>query len=216
MDVFENSEFVGPSVKDLFRYLVDTGRYPISEMVDYHVVPRNKYVYLPGGSPAYIYEIVDGAVRLGSYAQDQRETIYEVLGDADFFGNLKYIDAEFFEFSKTLLRTRFRRYRLGFFRKIIVEDPKIAEWFQSRVVLRWWRAETKLFHIRGADMEGKMMMIHQMLDRVVHDARGTEHHLFSLLSQKELGDLIGASRQTVSVVLKTLSERGDIPVPFST
>ncbi|HAA14372.1 MAG TPA: Crp/Fnr family transcriptional regulator [Cytophagales bacterium] len=206
----DGGEFFSDIIPELYRYLEEKGEYPLKEMVDHLVIPRNKYLYLPGASPSYIYEIVDGAVKLGSYAQDQRETIYEVLGSGDFFGNLRYINQEFFEFSKTMVGCRVRRYKLAFFRRVIIEDPRIAEWFQSRVVHRWWRAETKLFHIRGADMEGKVLMVFQLLNRKVTDARGNEHHLFWLLSQKEIGDLIGASRQTVSGVIKSLIHKGEI------
>jgi CRP-like cAMP-binding protein len=48
----------------------------------------------------FIYEIVSGAVKLGSYSEHGEEFVHDILHKGDFFGNLRYLNGQFFEFSK--------------------------------------------------------------------------------------------------------------------
>lgn len=197
---------------DLYSYLKKSGEYDLKELVKEREYGKGEYIYLPGNSGNYMYEVEQGVVKIGSYSEDGKETVYEVLSKGDFFGNLQYLDdVPFFEFSKTLTPTRIRTYKLSFYRHIIVHDPAASEWFNITTVMRWSKSERKLFHSRQADIQGKLLFIYEQYNREVDDAKGKKHHIFNLLSMKDLGDLIGATRQTVSVTLKELVESGQLP-----
>ena len=89
-----------------------------------------------------------------------------------------------------------------FFKSIIIHDPKISEWFNYYLVKRWCIAETKLVKMNSRGIGEKLDFLRDHFGRTIHDIHQKDHILFDLLTQKDLGDLIGTTRQTVANALK--------------
>lgn len=189
---------------DLYNYLKTNSKYKVDEVVKHISISKDQHIYIPGQSTHAIFEIVRGAVKIGSYGNQGCEITYDVLSYPDTFGNLKYLNGQFFEFAKTLTPTILRSYHLDFYKKIIVEDPIVSEWFNKNTVRRWSIAEARLFRIRSAGSLERMKIIYDDLNRVFLDAENKNHNLFYLLTNQDLGDLTGITRQTVSQTLKKL------------
>ena len=190
---------------DLYTYLNADSQHQLiwRNLVTEKIVLRNNSIYLPGQTLNAMYEIVNGAVKLGSYDEHGEEGVYDVLAEGDFFGNLKYLDGRFFEFSRAVVDTRLRVYPLSFFKQLIVEDHTVSEWFNYYVVKRWSEAETKLFKSRGK-VKDKIKYLINHFDRPIHDANGKGFQLMNTLTKKDIGDLIGSTRQTVANALKKI------------
>lgn len=163
---------------------------------------KNHYLYRPPFTGDFIYEIVTGAIKLGSYLDSGEEYVYDIINAGDFFGNLKYLNGQFFEFSKTLVASRIRIYGLSFFKKQVVENPKLAEWFMSYLVKRWCITQKKLGKINERDSYEKLRYLRNYFDIPVFDNDGNQYIIFDLLTQKDLADLIGTTRQTIASLLK--------------
>lgn len=189
----------------LFHFLKDNLKYPFESKVSELTVQKNEYLYKPPTEHRYIYEVIDGAVKLGSYTEQGEEFVYDVISQKDFFGNLKYLNNQFFEFSKALTTTRLRVYELSFFKRVIIEEPIIAEWFISYLVKRWCMAEKKLRKINERNTVEKLRFLHAYFNKDIKDVEGNIHLLYDLLTQKDLGDLIGATRQTIASTIKKKS-----------
>mgnify|MGYP001349337263 CR=1 FL=1 len=54
--------------------------------VQEQVIKKGEYVYDPSSDHKYIFEVVEGAVKLGSYTDDGDEFTFDVLFKNDFFG----------------------------------------------------------------------------------------------------------------------------------
>jgi len=193
------------SLFSIYEHLKAADKYDLDEHIRTIEVRKGEYVYLPSEPMNSMFEVMQGVIKLGSYSEEGTETVYEILQPGEFFGNLKYLDDKLFvEFSKALVNTRLRVYKLPFFKRIIVHDPVVAEWFNKRVVLRWWKAENKLFKASSENARSKIIALYKEMNRMAADCQGKEHHLFSLLTKKDIGDIIGATRQTVATTLKDL------------
>lgn len=166
------------------------------------VIERHSYIYKPPDDEGFIYEIVSGAVKLGSYSEQGEEFVYDILHKGDFFGNLRYLNVPFFEFSKTLIDTKIRKYEISFFKKTISNDPYLSDWFISYLLKRSCISEKKMGNITGNKIKDRISFLIQFFNIKVYDARGEQFLLFKLLTQKDLGDLSGATRQTISTILK--------------
>ncbi|WP_339864269.1 Crp/Fnr family transcriptional regulator [uncultured Algoriphagus sp.] len=162
------------------------------------IVKKNEYIYNPSSDHLYMYEIIEGAVKLGSYTEDGEEFTFDVLIKDDFFGDLKYLNNQFFEFSKALIDTKLRVYSRDFFKQMVVQSPEVSEWFISYLVKRWCSAEKKLKKLHEKKAQGKLAFLSSFFDHKVSDAHGAEFAIIELLTQKDLGDLIGVTRQTVA------------------
>jgi CRP-like cAMP-binding protein len=165
-------------------------------------VKKNGYIYIPPNKENYIYEIIYGAVKLGGYSDDGESFVYEVLPATEFFGNLKYLNGQFQEYAKALVNSKIRLYDLDFFKTIIVTNPIITNWFISYLVKRWCSAELKLKNIKEKQIEERIASLQKHYNIDITDTKGKSHVLFDLLSKKDMGDLIGVTRQTIASILQ--------------
>jgi CRP-like cAMP-binding protein len=187
---------------DLFAQLQDSGILFNKQQVLEIDVKKNGYIYLPQNKENYIYEIICGAVKLGEYSDDGESFVYEVLPANEFFGNLKYLNGQFQEYAKALVNSKIRLYDLDFFKTIIGTNPMITHWFITYLVKRWCAAELKLKYSKEKQIEERISRLQKHYDIPITDTKGSAYILFNVLSKKDMGDLIGVTRQTVSSILQ--------------
>ncbi|WP_343328872.1 Crp/Fnr family transcriptional regulator [Polaribacter staleyi] len=187
---------------DLFSQLKSLGIQYDKEHILEIDVKKNGYIYLPPNKDNYIYEVLTGAVKLGGYSENGDSYVYEILPSTEFFGNLKYLNGQFQEYAKALVDSKIRLYNLDFFKTIIVTNPIITNWFISYLVKRWCSAELKLKNIKEKQIEERITALQKQLNIEIIDTKGTPYLLFNVLSKKDMGDLIGVTRQTVASILE--------------
>tara|TARA_R110002049_G_scaffold13089_2_gene57403 strand:- start:923 stop:1570 length:648 start_codon:yes stop_codon:yes gene_type:complete len=164
-------------------------------------VKKNGYIYLPPNKENYIYEIIYGAVKLGGFSDDGESFVYEALPANEFFGNFKYLNNQFHEYAKAIVDCRIRMYDLDFFKTTVTTNPNITNWFISYLVKRWCSAELKLKNIKEKQIEERIDYLKKLYNIEIVDAKNNSFILYDLLTKKDMGDLIGVTRQTVSSIL---------------
>ena len=169
---------------------------------------KGTVVYQPGDEQTHIHLIEKGVVKIGSYSPDGDRVVYDVVQPGEFFGDLHYLDngVEFFEFAKAVTGVSVLSVSLPFFKHGIVHDPLLSDWFNSSVVRRWWKAETRLLHMTRGDIEARLDNLRKEYDKDVRDSEGRCHNVLSLLSHQTIANLTGTTRQTVSRKLKDIPE----------
>jgi len=190
----------------LYEYLTTSTKYNTQEKVKLKEFEKGEYIYLPNSPQNYIYLIESGVVKIGSYASNGEKVIYDVLTPCETFGNLNYLgeDVPFFEFAQAISGAQTSVYELKFFKQIIVNDPVVSEWFNITVVGRWSKAETRLLYMTRGNIEARLENLQKELSHEVKDKRGASHNVFNLLSQQDIADLTGTTRQTVAKKLRSL------------
>ncbi len=88
---------------------------------------------------------------------------------------------------------------------MIINDPYLSDWFISYLTKRWCISEKKMGNITGNKIEDRISFVRKFFNIEVHDASGEQFLLFDLLTQKDVGDLSGATRQTISIIPKKKS-----------
>ncbi|WP_116105112.1 Crp/Fnr family transcriptional regulator [Lewinella sp. IMCC34191] len=157
------------------------------------------YVYRPVDQMTLIYFISAGTVKIGSYSPEGREVVYDTAGPGDFFGNLKYLGNRggFQEFVRALTEVEVDTLDLVTFKRILATQPSVQEWFSRLMVKRWARAEARLYRISALR---PLERLRQVLCEVGDDdARAPE-----VLTQSDLANLTGLTRQTVAKLLREL------------
>lgn len=184
-----------------FEYLIEE-RIAVSErLLETIILEKGHFLYQPPQRITPIFEIVSGAVKIGSYSPEGEEVCYDILKPGDFFGNLDLLNGKFSEFSKTLTPTQLRVYDADFFKQLVTNQPKLAQWFIKELVIRWCRAEERLFAIRSLDPSEKVKRILPYFQHQVMDASGHSFILRKMVTLQDIADLTGLTRQTVSKVL---------------
>ena len=168
---------------------------------------RGEYLYLPTDRLETLFLIDQGAIKVGSYSAKGHEVTYDVLTSGELVGNLHYLpDNTFSEFAKALTKVRVTTYPVRAFKQQVRNDAQLANCLQQLIVRRWCRAETRLFHI--ASLSGTQRIVRLLEQYPIHvtDTDGQRFTLRDLLTQQDIADLCGLTRQTTSRILKELAE----------
>ncbi|MCL6261046.1 Crp/Fnr family transcriptional regulator [Aquiflexum sp. TKW24L] len=189
-----------------FTYLVEEGIEVNGKLMESFQMEKGHLIYQPPQKITPIYEILSGAVKIGSYSNQGIEVCYDILKPGDFFGNLQYLDGKFSEFAKTLSAVELRAYDPDFFKQLVTNQPKLSEWFCRELVSRWCQAEDRLYAVRSLDAAGKVKRLIPSFQYKIKDASGKTFNLMDLVTFQDIADLTGLSRQTVSKVIQHLAQ----------
>jgi CRP-like cAMP-binding protein len=185
-----------------FNYLIEAGIEVSGKLMESVHLEKGHLIYQPPQRITPIYEIISGAVKIGSYSPQGEEVCYDILKPGDFFGNLQYLNGQFSEFAKTLSTAELRAYDPDFFKQLVTNQPILSEWFFKELVSRWCRAEDRLFAVRSLDPTEKVKRILPYFQNQITDADGKTFNLRKMVTLQDIADLTGLTRQTVSKVLQ--------------
>ena len=186
----------------LYEFLVESDEEGLSLKVKTLVEGKGIILYQPPQRITPIYEIIKGAIRIGSYSSNGGEICYDILKPGDFFGNLQYLNGQFSEFAKTLTPVSLRLYEQPFFKKVTNHIPEVSEWFSVKLVKRWCQAEERLFAVRSLDPKENVQRVLKQFQESIEDGDGKKQILTDLITLQDIADLTGLTRQTVSNVIK--------------
>ncbi len=169
------------------------------------LLERGQYLYQPTDRLDTLYVVERGALKVGSYSPRGKEVTYDVLTRGELVGNLQYLsDNTFSEFARALTSVRVILHPVHTFKKLVQQNIHLADEFHQMVVRRWCRAETRLFHVASLPPTQRVIKLLKQYPLPVADADGRSHAVRDLLTQQDIADLCGLTRQTTARILKEL------------
>ncbi|WP_281269618.1 Crp/Fnr family transcriptional regulator [Phytoactinopolyspora halophila] len=193
----------------LFRELNDEAAAALrASMVEVHL-DRGEVVFREGDDGDRVYVVTAGKIKLGRTAQDGRENLLALLGPGQMFGELSLFDPGPRSATATAV-TETSLLGLGHsdLVPLLTGRPEVARGLLLQLASRLRRSNDTLADLVFSDVPGRVAK--QLLDlstrfgvpseegvRVVHD-----------LTQEELAQLVGASRETVNKALADFVARG--------
>ena len=171
--------------------------------------PRGDTVFAEGEPGDRLYIMVSGKVKIVRRSPDGRENLLTILGPPDMFGELSVFDPGPRTSSVvTITAVRAVSMDRAALRGWIAERPQVAEQLLRVLARRLRRTNTHLADLIFTDVPGRVAK--QLLGlaqrfgtqedgglRVTHD-----------LTQEEIAQLVGASRETVNKALAGFAHRG--------
>ncbi|RAV12343.1 Crp/Fnr family transcriptional regulator [Mycolicibacterium sp. GF69] len=179
--------------------------------------PYGHTIFAEGDPGDRLYIIIDGKVKIGRCTADGRESLIAIMGPADMFGELALFDPGPRTSTVTSL-TRVEavavdRAALGHW---IRTHPEIGEQLLRVLARRLRRTNDVLCDIIFTDVPGRVagQLLHlaQRFGVRAGDALRIDHDL----TQSEIAQLVGSSRETVNKALSTFADRGWIRVTGKT
>lgn len=176
-------------------------------------VPRGEEIFTEGEPGDHMYVILDGKVKLGQTSTDGRESLLAVLGPGEVFGELSLFDPGPRTATATAV-TDVVVIGLGHdnLRPWLAGRPEVAESLLQALAQRLRRTNETLADLVFSDVPGRVAkLLLELADKFGQP--GPEgvlvHHD---LTQEELAQLVGASRETVNKALADFTQRGWIVV----
>lgn len=176
-------------------------------------ISRGGVIFGEGEPGDRMYVVLDGKVKLGQTSPDGRESLLAVLGPGEVFGELSLFDPGPRTATATAV-TDTIVVGLGHadLRPWLTGRPEVAESLLQALAQRLRRTNEALADLVFADVPGRVAK--QLLE--LADKFGQPgpdgvlvHHD---LTQEELAQLVGASRETVNKALADFTQRGWIEV----
>jgi CRP/FNR family transcriptional regulator, cyclic AMP receptor protein len=179
--------------------------------------PCRHVFFEQGDSGQRLYMVISGKVKLCRRAGDGRESLFAVVGPSDMFGELSVFDPGPRTASATAITDV---YAAALDRDVmqawIADRPVIAERLLRVLARRLRRTDHELSHLIFTDVTGRVAKQLLRLARQFGVQEDGAVRVTHDLTQEELGQLVGSSRETVNKVLSDFCQRGWIRVDGKT
>jgi CRP-like cAMP-binding protein len=181
----------------------------IAEQFDLLDVPRGAVVFHEGEPGDSLYIVLAGKIKLGRRTPDGRENLVAVMGPSDQFGELSVFDPGPRTATATAVTdVKLARMPQSTLRLWIEAHPEIGEQLLRVLARRLRRTNDSVADLIFTDVPGRVAKaLLQMADRFgsrESDGLRVKHDL----TQEELAQLVGASRETVNKALADFVHRG--------
>lgn len=156
-----------------------------------------------------LYVITDGKMKLGHTSTDGRESLLAVLGPAELLGELSLFDPGPRTATATAL-TETSLMGLGHaaLRPWLTGRPEVAEALLQALAQRLRRTNDQMADLVFSDVPGRvaktLLDLGEKFGRPLPDGVHVTHDM----TQEELAQLVGASRETVNKALADFAARG--------
>jgi CRP-like cAMP-binding protein len=176
------------------------------ETVDF---PRGHVIFSEGEQGDRLYIIANGKVKIGRKSPDGRENLLAVFGPSDMFGELSIFDPGPRTSSATTI-TEVRAYTMDrtALREWIAKRPDIAEQLLRVIARRLRRTNNSLADLIFTDVPGRVAKALLQLARQFGSQESGLLRVTHDLTQEEIAQLVGASRETVNKALADFAQRG--------
>ncbi|MGE5694849.1 MAG: Crp/Fnr family transcriptional regulator [Candidatus Sericytochromatia bacterium] len=171
--------------------------------------PRGQIIYSAGDPGDRLYIVITGKVKIGRRSTDGREKLLMIMGPSDMFGVLSIFDpgprtATATAITTVCLATMDRDALASW----IGNRPEITERLLQVLARRLRRTNDHLTDLIFTDVPGRvakeLLRMAQKFGKTEREGMRVTHDL----TQEEIAQLVGASRETVNKALSDFAQRG--------
>lgn len=159
------------------------------------------------GSTMFI--ILSGRVKISRISDDGREVILSILSDGDFFGEMSLLDGHTRSANVTATEgSELLVIRREQFLQMLKDFPQIAINLLKELAQRIRKSDE---HIKSLSLQDATGRVATTLLRIAEDSgmfRKGQVEISELPLQQDLANMAGTSRETISRVIKSLTEDG--------
>ncbi len=170
---------------------------------------RGKILFREGQEGDRLYVVVEGKIKLGTTSSDGRENLLSILGPGEMFGELSLFDPQ----PRTSTATAVTDARLVSLAHeavigLVTTHPQTSLELLRRLAQRLRKSNDILADLVFADVPGRVAKAIMDLGERFGTLKDDGLHVNHDLTQEELAQLVGASRETVNKSLADFAARG--------
>jgi len=170
---------------------------------------KGQTLFKEGEEGDRLYVVVHGKIKLGRSSSDGRENLLSILGPGEMFGELSLFDPE----PRTSTATAVTDARLVSLAHdavigLLSSNPQTSLELLRRLAQRLRKSNEVLADLVFADVPGRVAKAIMDLGERFGVQKDDGFHVNHDLTQEELAQLVGASRETVNKALADFAARG--------
>jgi CRP-like cAMP-binding protein len=171
--------------------------------------PRGHTVFAEGEPGDRLYIVISGKVKIGHRAPDGRENLLAIMGPSDMFGELSIFDpGPRTSSGTTITAVKAVSMNRDALEAWIQDRPEIAAQLLRVLARRLRRTNTNLADLIFTDVPGRVAKQLLQLAQRFGTQEGGALRVTHDLTQEEIAQLVGASRETVNKALADFTHRG--------
>jgi CRP/FNR family transcriptional regulator len=193
----------------LFKALDDEAASALQSEMSRSHMERGDVLFHEGDRGDTLYVIAEGKIKLGRTSPDGRENLVAILGPGEMFGELSLFDPG----PRTMTATAVAETQLlglgnDSLTAILTGRPEVSKTLLAALAQRLRRTNAHLADLVFTDVPGRvakaLLDLSERFGRPVEGGIMVSHDL----TQEELAQLVGASRETVNKALADFATRG--------
>jgi CRP/FNR family transcriptional regulator len=170
---------------------------------------RGHVVFHEGDAGDRLFVVLDGKVKISRAAADGRENLLALLGAAEMFGELSLFDPRPRTASATTVTTStLASLDHDDLRPLLFERPGVAVQLLKALAQRLRRTNEAMADLVFTDVPGRVAKALLDLSAKFGEPEDGATRVRHDLTQEELAQLVGASRETVNKALSEFAHRG--------
>jgi len=195
----------------LFSELDDIEIDAIAALVSTQKYPKKMLIVQEGESGDSMFIILEGSVKISSYAADGREVVLSLLEQGAFFGEMVLLDAEPRSATvMTMEETELGRIRRADFERLMLQMPQLTRKLLAEMVSRLRRTSSVLERVSTMDVPQRLY--NYLRDYCLRFGSPDANSGFEikLPTHQLVADQLSTSRETISRAISALKKEGII------
>ncbi|MCJ7858921.1 CRP-like cAMP-activated global transcriptional regulator GlxR [Corynebacterium kalidii] len=193
----------------IFQGVETTAVNALIEQLESVTFPRGTTIFDEGEPGDRLYIIINGKVKLARHAPDGRENLLTIMGPSDMFGELSIFDPG----PRTSAAVCVTEVTAATMDSQMLHDwisahPEISEQLLRVLARRLRRTNNTLADLIFTDVPGRVAKALLQLANRFGVQEGGALRVHHDLTQEEIAQLVGASRETVNKALAEFAHRG--------
>ncbi len=195
----------------LFRQVPEADLVAFAQLVRGRRQSRGSMILSQGDRGDALFLIRSGQVKVSVVAEDGREVILSVLGPGSFFGEMALLDDEPRSAHVIAMEdTELLQLHREDFQNRLKRSPELAVSLLRELSQRLRRADDTIASLMLLDVNGRLANL--LLELAREEGGETGIRITRRLTHASLGQMVGASRETVSRTMRNLVLRNVISV----
>jgi CRP-like cAMP-binding protein len=193
----------------LFTALDEAAALSLRASMDTVKIAKGSILFKEGDDGEHLYVIIDGKLKLGTSSGDGRENLLSILGPGEMFGELSLFDPGPRTSTATAV-TDAKLLSLSHEKVIpwLKQNPEVSLQLLTRLSQRLRRTNEAVGDLVFSDVPGRvakaLIDLGDRFGKITAEGLLVNHDL----TQEELAQLVGASRETVNKALADFAGRG--------
>ncbi|MDH5445637.1 MAG: Crp/Fnr family transcriptional regulator [Gammaproteobacteria bacterium] len=172
--------------------------------------PANSILINEGDDTDSLYVVLQGEVKVYASDENGKEVILNILGPGEYFGELALVDNEPRSASvKTIQPTKVMIIAKAEFKKVLADNPDMAFNMIQSLAKQVRDLTNNVKSLALMDVYGRVA--HTLLD-LASEMEDGKMVVNQKLTHQDIADMVGASREMVSRILKDLVNGGYISI----
>lgn len=196
----------------IFSHLSDDEIGKLTQISNIRTYKKNRYIFRPGDSCQYIHFLLDGTLKIGCTSSDGREVIKSILHPRAMFGEESLFGQEYYEdFAKVISSdVTLVAIRIDAFKELMSGNIQLNFNIVNLLGKKLKKTENRLESLIFNDARTRIVNFIKENANNFGRQVGFEMLLKHSLTQQDIANFTGTSRQTVTSVLNDLKKSNQI------